>query len=431
MNSESLSTPAQSSMPEGNPDVEPTSPVPEGGNDFKSGSNDVDCQNGASPEIDQSAQPVTRVDDPLEAMDALEDAIEEVGQALPTVDENADLDPPSSRSSIDEEPGKPNEAAGPAVAANEAAPPQKTSPGSRTSSMSHAKPTQPGTSNPQTRASLARRTSSNAGDAKASLQNMSRRTSQSSVASKTPTTRSTGSQGSSSVGKLSVHKPGFVPAKSTKPPTRPTFELPGEAISRRKRAEREERLRREEEELRRRRSFKASGIRYSMGPSTQPRETATSRARTNRMSLALDSKPNGHIGRSNASTPTNKDSLGRASSVRGSRPTSPTKRQSLVARTQSMSGVKTTAATSKVRGKEVLQRDSTPSGRENDRREKEEMAKRARAEAAERSRQLSRQWAEKQKLKQKAAKQSTNDSTKQTPMVSSDPFHDDQDCIRH
>ena len=401
----------------GDTDVGPTSPVPDERNDAEPGFENVDWQNGDSPEIEQPAQPVTQTDDPLEAMDALEDAIEEVGQALPTVDESADLDSPSRRSSIDQGAEEPCETTGPEVSAKETLPPSKISAGSRVPSMSRAKPAQSGTPNPLTRASLARRTSSNAGGPKASLQNMSRRTSQSSVVSKTPTTRSTGSQGSASVGKLSVHKPGFVPVKSTKPPTRPSFELPGEAISRRKREQREERLRKEEEELRRRRSFKASGIRYSMGPSSQPRETATSRARTNRMSLALDTKPNGHVGGSSTSTSAGKDGVGRASSVRGSRPTSPTKRQSLVGRSQSTSGFKTTAGAPKVRGKEIFQRDCMPTGRENDRREKEEMAKKARAEAAERSRQLSRQWAEKQKLRQKMTKQSTNDS-KETRTVS-------------
>ncbi|KAG6005953.1 hypothetical protein E4U21_007517 [Claviceps maximensis] len=59
----------------------------------------------------------------------------------------------------------------------------------------------------------------------------------------------------------------------------PTFELPGEAISRRKREEREAKLRAEEEEVRRRRQFKARPIRQSTGPAAAPRETLTSRAR--------------------------------------------------------------------------------------------------------------------------------------------------------
>lgn len=84
--------------------------------------------------------------------------------------------------------------------------------------------------------------------------------------------------------------------KSTKVPTRPTFELPGEAISRRKREERDARLAREAEEQKKRREFKARPVRHSMmGPmptassgnataapastAVYPRETLASRAR--------------------------------------------------------------------------------------------------------------------------------------------------------
>ena len=55
----------------------------------------------------------------------------------------------------------------------------------------------------------------------------------------------------------SVTKAPFQPAKSTKAPTQSTFELPGEAISRKLKEQREERLKREEEEKSKRQSFKA------------------------------------------------------------------------------------------------------------------------------------------------------------------------------
>ncbi|OIW27514.1 hypothetical protein CONLIGDRAFT_435264 [Coniochaeta ligniaria NRRL 30616] len=55
-------------------------------------------------------------------------------------------------------------------------------------------------------------------------------------------------------------------ATSTKPPTRPNFELPGEAISRRKREEREAKLKAEQEEERKRREFKARPVRASLAP---------------------------------------------------------------------------------------------------------------------------------------------------------------------
>ncbi|KAM3520269.1 hypothetical protein NHJ13051_006960 [Beauveria bassiana] len=61
--------------------------------------------------------------------------------------------------------------------------------------------------------------------------------------------------------------------------TKPSFELPGEAISRRKREQHEAKLRAEEEEMRRKREFKARPFRNSSAPSVVPRETIASRAR--------------------------------------------------------------------------------------------------------------------------------------------------------
>lgn len=67
--------------------------------------------------------------------------------------------------------------------------------------------------------------------------------------------------------------------RSSKVPTRPTFELPGEAISRRKREERDAKLRAQEEEERKRREFKARPVRASIAPNSYPRGTIASRAR--------------------------------------------------------------------------------------------------------------------------------------------------------
>ncbi|OAA71265.1 hypothetical protein ISF_01816 [Cordyceps fumosorosea ARSEF 2679] len=61
--------------------------------------------------------------------------------------------------------------------------------------------------------------------------------------------------------------------------TKPSFELPGEAISRRKREQHEAKLRAEEEEMRRKREFKARPFRNSSAPGVTPRETIASRAR--------------------------------------------------------------------------------------------------------------------------------------------------------
>jgi hypothetical protein len=73
--------------------------------------------------------------------------------------------------------------------------------------------------------------------------------------------------------------------RSSKPPTRPTFELPGEAISRRKREAQEARLKAQEEEERARREFKAKPLRTSVVPSVVPRDTVASRARQSKIGL--------------------------------------------------------------------------------------------------------------------------------------------------
>ena len=75
----------------------------------------------------------------------------------------------------------------------------------------------------------------------------------------------------------SVHKAPFQPIKSTKPPTRPNFELPGEAVARRLKEQREERSKHEEDEAAKPRVFKARPVRQSHTPAVKL--TATTKAR--------------------------------------------------------------------------------------------------------------------------------------------------------
>jgi len=221
-------------------------------------------------------------------------------------------------------------------------------------------------------------------------------------------------------------------AKSTKVPTRPTFELPGEAISRRKREEREAKLRAQEEEERRRREFKARPIRGSIVPSSYPRETVASRARQGKSSGQLEtggsaagmSTP-GTAARKRQSmavptltaTPRSSFSTTRGRSeltvdlvVGGTSRGTSTSTGSIHgggAGTGSAISVskRSTVSTEdqaqqKARGREIFSREnSTAADRERERREREAATKLARQEAAERSRQLSREWAEKQRAK--------------------------------
>lgn len=193
-------------------------------------------------------------------------------------------------------------------------------------------------------------------------------------------------------------------AKSMRAPTLPKFELPGEAISRRKREEQEARRKAEEEEERRRRQFKAKPIRSTAAPSTVPRGTVASRARLNgtvfekpaqqasptqnkRASVVMDTQPRGrHL------TAATTDQVGPQVSRATSSSAGSTGKRSSVSLEE--------VQQQRVRGKDIFQRDSAFSqDRTKERRERETMARIAREEAAERSRQKSREWAEKQKRK--------------------------------
>lgn len=235
----------------------------------------------------------------------------------------------------------------------------------------------------------------------------------------------------------SIHKAPFVPAKSTKPPTRASFELPGEAVARRLREAREERMKRDEEgkEAPRKATFKARPVRLSQPPVVKA--TATSRARismakgetpaavaaTNeatpkskpklaqrasgiftantgkRLStLSVNKRPNPASANTptllNRSAPTTASNNGNATKSRLS--TQPSVRQSIAP---------TDAAQLKAKGKEVFNRGHIDHDeREKMKKDKEEAAKKARAQAAERGRKASREWAEKQKAKKMAEK---------------------------
>ncbi|KAL2160075.1 hypothetical protein VTH06DRAFT_1730 [Thermothelomyces fergusii] len=237
-----------------------------------------------------------------------------------------------------------------------------------------------------------------------------------------------------------AYSPSRPHVKSTKPLTRPSFELPGEAISRRKREKREAELRAREEEERKRREFKARPIRANLVPTTVPRETLASLARqkarastegsadsgsttvtpvskkrqsatvtTPSSALATRTTPGGSgaatlpmRGR-NPTASRSSDSAGQpASPARRAASTSSSTAASTHSRASRVSAEE--AAQQKLRGKEVFRRDnSLAAERERERRERERAAKEAREKAAERSRELSRQWAEKQRLKKKEA----------------------------
>jgi hypothetical protein len=204
--------------------------------------------------------------------------------------------------------------------------------------------------------------------------------------------------------------PAFSPpkVKSNKVPTRPTFELPGEAISRRKREEHEAKLKAQADEEKRRREFKARPVRNSIAPGSYPRETLSSRARQTKSASEESASA---LGRRQSLLPSSRA----ASSQRGrgatvdSLSTNGLGSRAASSSTGSISGSKRSTVSAedvqqqRLRGREIYSRDNSglSTNRDQQRRDREESAKAARAEAAERSRQLSREWAEKQKQRMK------------------------------
>lgn len=197
----------------------------------------------------------------------------------------------------------------------------------------------------------------------------------------------------------------------------PTFELPGEAISRRKQEQREAKLRAEEELTRSRREFKARPVMHGIGSATFPRRAASSRARQDVVESphvgceigsqsrknAIDSLRSGVGTISNSKTsPSSRGRDPMSTPTEASRATSASLGRAVGNRnTLSLEEL----AMQRQRGKDILQRDrSLKEDKERDKREREMTAKRVRAEAAERSRIASREWAEKKRQAELAAK---------------------------
>ncbi|KAI1944734.1 hypothetical protein LOZ57_004747 [Ophidiomyces ophidiicola] len=426
-----------------NPPLKPTN---------NEGWKDVDWEKTADPGTSERTTKMTEIKDPLEAIDALEDALEEVREALPMRfdspggedspitsprprHENAPLSPPQSLAERNT-----NLAASKKVSA------------SVTSQRSNgSKPRlYPMAPRPAFNARVPPNSKQGQRPIVRPNQTLASRTSITGKSTEprpsTPKAAGTKSQKENrlSTASLSTSRPAFIPAKSTKPLTRSTFELPGEAISRRMRAQREERLKKEEEEREQRKLFKASKIRYSHIPA-EVRETFTSRSRASRggtesplkvpsrttsiarapvprsslsssvrtasidgMSLT-HSASDEHLGRrasfapgdtrhSSVSSGPTARSVNNAASGAGINE-GKARHSTVTSKTPSM----TDTPLPKLRGKAVLGRDrQLVEDREHGRRQKEEATRRARAEAAERGRLASREWAEKEKQKVKA-----------------------------
>lgn len=212
--------------------------------------------------------------------------------------------------------------------------------------------------------------------------------------------------------------------KSTKPTTKPQFELPGEAYSRRKREAHEARLKAQEEEERKRREFKARPISKSFSSRTLPRDTAASRARQNKTTgEGSDSSHSATISKRNSLVGAHRPSISdiqkvhvTGSSPRTRAPPAPLTRKASSHPHGPRAAMQRTVSDSdhemqRQRAKELYERDAMYTAEiEKEKREREAAAKRSREEAAEKGRQASREWAEKQKAK-KASEASSDRGT--------------------
>lgn len=206
--------------------------------------------------------------------------------------------------------------------------------------------------------------------------------------------------------------------KSSKPLTKPNFELPGEAISRRKREERDAKLKAQEEEERKRREFKARPIK-SGSSNTLPRDTIASRARQGKSGSEESTASKDSIRSKRLST---SNSLSRLATISAAQSPQRRGRNSVILPSDDGSRA-TSASTSlsekrssvsledisqqRLRGREIYARDNRYShDREQEKRDREAATRLAREQAAERSRQASREWAEKQRLRDAARRES-------------------------
>ena len=365
------------------------------------------------------AKRVSRIEDSVEALDALEDEIEKVGEALPATTDGAapqqntkgspkspatlsKSSPPRSKKSTTA-PSKSAgvrtasvkssvRAAGPALRSSVAA--------SRQSIMRSTRPTRP-------------RPDGTADSPPGSVP----------VASKT----FSGKNATASKRVSSIYKAPFQPAKSTKPTTTASFELPGEAIARKLREKREERQKKGEEEQAKEKPFKARPAPKSQAP--EVKMTAAAKAR---LSLAQGvpvegGKPRESLNRARSSIAGSTKRVSsltvakRAAASSNSSVTQPPARHPVNRKPSIVAGVEQRAGPTseervqqKVKGKEVFNRGLTAlSDKEKDKKCKEEAAKKAREDAAERGRLASREWAEKQKARKMAAvkAQEANDAS--------------------
>lgn len=180
-------------------------------------------------------------------------------------------------------------------------------------------------------------------------------------------------------------------AKSTKPPTKANFQLPGEAVAARLKAQREERQKREEEaEAEKKAAPSKPRPSIARKPVTLPSRNAPG--------VSIPPPP-----KSEQQAPLRSSTLAsKRTSIQVSRSisNSSSNRTSVLISKPAAESDDAAQPQPKLTGREVFLRDKVQNNsKERERKEKEEAAKKARADAAERGRAASRDWAEKQRQK--------------------------------
>ncbi|MCJ1308443.1 hypothetical protein MMC25_002096 [Agyrium rufum] len=384
--------------------------------------------------------PKMRIEDSVEAIDALEEAIEQADAAIPKLNDVSDS--PIKVSRTRKAPvSAPNMISKPITRKTISSSARKpmTSNTTTTTRVTRQSPTKASADAPSQSRDFHMGHSSAVPRSKETLKtNASKTTAKVSPTITKPTTTTARKQPARV---SSLHKTPFVPQKSAKPPTRSTFSLPGEAISHKLKAQREEKLKLETEEAEKRRMFKARPVRKSQAPSFAIKETTTSRARMSSVGglngqtlttygvpsagwkagariLSVSSTKANVGGQAPLSTPTPvfkpvqvtkrspapsavKPVLPKSKPL----PTAKPRTSSLTTHTASTIGASRTSSigpsslagtNGASKGKEVFNRAKAMKvSIEQAKRDKEDAARKARVEAAERGRLASREWAEK------------------------------------
>ena len=356
---------------------------------------------------------VSRIEDSVEALDALEEAIEQVDQAIPATASDRSS-PADTRKPKPKPKGSKTTTKAPKATSKPAQAPSKND----SDSLSTRK-----------RASVAQKASG-----RPSTINATSTSKQTEVNALTRVTTQKGPDMQPPKRVSSIYKAPFQPTKSAKPITKSNFELPGEAVARKLKEQREERQKREEASQAKASESKTRPLRISQAP--EVKLTATAKARLSLAQQSAAGKTNRTSPPPRRTGPTPLSSTRKSvqinqppasnslhvakkttpSSANTSAKRGPSLSSSLLSRQSNTLSQSRSAPSAeeliqqKSRGKEVFGRTKVLlSDKDKEKKAKEEAARKARVDAAERGRLASREWAEKQKAR-KLASQKANGS---------------------